>query len=314
MKYPLTLLLVLCAAGASAAPAGLIVPAGAKARLHVEYRFTSDGTFKAPASDVIHTWKVLRRVDITANYTAEAPQAIGALHTKDPKQNQDIKTMEKVARSGHAKMQPTMDDMMRILQECGGEDHPDEACIERKVQAYGENMTITPEMKSARQDADTLQTMASGKRFQLWQMESQVGTYQVDEQVTHQVFELTCTQVKKCVRNTVRRGGGSIPSPDGRSLKGASLFEVDDLNKDLVFQLPVPLVLLEAKETVTTSIPDEQGSSTTVPMKPWMLQAAKLTVTVPADLKSASGSKEYQIGGQWEAGGKLTVSWQLTRL
>ena len=210
-----------------------------------------------------------------------------------------------------------MADMMRIVEECGGPDATGaEECISKKVSNYGNTKkdTMVPQMKSAQQDAEKAMAVASGNRFQLWQMKSYAGSYDVDEHVMEQTYEMTCTEAKKCVRDTTRKGGGDIRPPQGRSVGGASMFEIDGAKKDLIVQLPLPLELLTVKQVIVTSFPNDKNSTSDAGMSPWMMPANKpITISIPADLASASGSKTFKIEGQFEQGGLLTVNWKFTQ-
>ena len=155
-------------------------------------------------------------------------------------------------------------------------------------------------MRSARDDVASAGKMATAARFQMWKQTSQVGTYRIDEVRNRQVFEMTCTTVKTCKRNETRAGAGSIAPPSGnKSAPGASMIEVDSDGKDLAVMLPLPLALLGYTQTVITSIPeDDSGGTSKQVSSPWMLPATKaMTVAIPGDLKTVSGSKSFKIDG-----------------
>jgi hypothetical protein len=46
----------------------------------------------------------------------------------------------------------------------------------------------------------------------------------------------------------------------------------------------------------------------------WMMKAQQITVAIPADLRTVTGSKSYPIEGQNQEKGTLTVNWTFTRL
>jgi hypothetical protein len=54
--------------------------------------------------------------------------------------------------------------------------------------------------------------------------------------------------------------------------------------------------------TLTTSIPDEKNESREADVMPirWMMKAQQITVPMPADLRTVSGSKTYPIEGDLE--------------
>ncbi|HUQ09410.1 MAG TPA: hypothetical protein VM146_03775 [Steroidobacteraceae bacterium] len=312
MKIAMALLLV---AFAASAHAELLAPKGAKGQLKVEYVFVSSGGYTAPAKDVITKWRVRRVVDITAQYAADAPAAVGTLHTGD------TAGVESRTKNAAKKMEPMAMDMYAVAAKCGvslesGNDitKAQEACIEKGVSDYGNNMQMT-DIESARADVAAVNETMKSKRFQLWQITSQSGTYQVDEEHHRQVFEMTCTAAKTCKRSDVRKGGGPIPTPPGaKSGAGFSLLEVDTVNKDMVIVLPVPLAPLSYTQTVTTNIPDETGS-TKQSVAPVLLggDMQRMTVSIPGGVTS-SGTQTIPVKGDGAEGGTLTVNWKFTRL
>ena len=87
--------------------------------------------------------------------------------------------------------------------------------MEKATTEYGNNMEMTPDIKSAGADIAAVQKTMSGTRFQLWQSTSQSGTYSIDENISKQVFEMTCTDTKVCKREVTTKGSGAIPAPPG---------------------------------------------------------------------------------------------------
>ena len=309
---------LLCIGAIPLAQAELIAQKGAQAQLKVEYSFVSKGQYFSPSKDQRRTWDSSKSVRMTAVYTADAPQPIGVLHANDPRQKQDMANTQAAAERAQKALAHGMNDMMKIMQDCGGADTPaQQACIEKKVSAYAN--TNRDQLNATRQavagDMDTLGKAGKGSRFQLWKLASQWGEYQVNEQVIFQVFEATCTESKKCVRTTVKKGSGGVPSPPGgASVAGASMFEVDGSKKEVVLRLPMPLVPLPLEQTVTSNISGDKIGQSKVTMPPWMSKAlTTMTVAIPGDaLRSVSGSKIIDIEGPYEEGGKLTVSWSFT--
>ncbi len=97
---------------------------------------------------------------------------------------------------------------------------------------------------------------------------------------------------------------------------GVSLLEVDSEKKDIVMMLPLPLAPLSFTRTLTTSIPDEKNATSKSDVMPiqWLMKAQQITVAIPADLRTVTGSKTYPIEGQNEEKGTVTVNWTFTRL
>jgi hypothetical protein len=83
----------------------------------------------------------------------------------------------------------------------------------------------------------------------------------------------------------------------------------------MVLSLPVPLAPLGYKQSVTTTIPDEQGTTKETVMGAWMMSAAKpMTVSIPGSVVTMSGTKTIQVEGDGAERGTIYVSWQFTRL
>ena len=195
MKYAFVLLLVTVAGSAHAQ---LLAPKGATGTLKVEYVFTSSGKYTTGSKEQIDTWNVRRVVSMTAQYTANAPQAFGVLHQDDGKQKAEMATLQAKTMSAAKKLEPMQNDVMAMAAKCGitmdgpdvsaAEEKAQEACMEKAVTAYGNNVEMTPDIKSAGQDIAAVQKTMSGTRFQLWQSTSLSGTYLIDENISKQVF------------------------------------------------------------------------------------------------------------------------------
>ena len=219
---------VVCLSVTSLANAELLAPKGAKAQLKVEYVFTSSGKYTSPAKDVIDNWSVRRVVNMTALYAANAPQAVAVLHADDPAQKAQMASVQARAISAQKKLEPMQNDVMAMMAKCGismdgadvsaAEEKAQEACMEKAAFEYGSKLEMTPDIKSAGADIAAIQQTMSGTRFQLWQLTSQSGTYSIDETVSKQVFEMTCTETKVCKRVETTKGGGAIPG--GKSVAG----------------------------------------------------------------------------------------------
>jgi hypothetical protein len=304
---------------AASAHAELLVPKGAKALLTVEYVFASSGKYTTPAKEQIDIWNVKRNVTMTAQYAADPPQAVAVLHQGDPKQKVEMAAMQKNVASAHKKLEPMQNDMMALAAKCGismdgadvsaAEEKAQEACMEKAVANYGNNMEMTPEIKSAGADIAAVQKTMSGTRFQLWRSTSQSGTYLIDETISKQVFEMTCTTTKICKRVVTNKGGGAIPAaPGGKSIAGASMLEVDSTGRDMILQLPMPVMPLPVTKTVTTTLIDDDATGGTGFAPLWTNKP--ITVAIPADLKSVSGTQTIAVPGNQSEGGTLTVTWQ----
>jgi len=185
--------------------------------------------------------------------------------------------------------------------------------MEKAAAAYGNNMEMTPDIKSAGADIAAVNKTMSGTRFQLWRSTSQGGTYSIDETISKQVFEMTCTETKVCKRTVTNKGGGAIPPPPGaKSIPSASMLEVDSTGRDMVLQLPMPLMPLPVTRTVTTTMMDDdaKGGPTFATLR--MPSDKPITVAIPKDLKSLSGTQTITIPGNQAEGGTLVVNWKFT--
>lgn len=324
MKAFLMSMAAVVAAGSAAnAQAEVLASKGNKATLRVEYVFTSEGKYASPSKDQRRDWRARRSVTITGNYVAEAPVAMGALHKDDPKQKSQMAAMEKKVNTTAKNMEPTMNDMMAITEKCeseaalpndGQDEAKFEACIGRAITTYKMSDDQKAAAGEAKQVMSGIQTQMSAQRFQMWTLTTQDGQYAIDETYNRQVFELTCTETKICRHTETRKGGGKIPSPAGKPGAGVSMLEVDAENKDMILMLPMPLAPLEYTQTVTSTVPEVKGGTQKgiMPIN-WMMKAQQITVPVPADLKSVTGSKTYPIEGQGEDKGSMTVTWTFTR-
>ncbi len=321
-----TAVFLLALAATTAAHAQLLLPQGTRGQLRVEYEYSNTGAYAAPSKDQKRDWKMLRRVTITAQYAAQAPQPFGPLHQGDAKQQAQLDDIKTRGDSVYQKMSPMAGDMLAITQKCEGEaidrksgersESKFEACVGRAVSSYGDKMTITSDMKSAGATGASIGKDLGGKRFQQWKLTSLAGSYRIDEIYNKQVYEMTCTEAKTCRRTDTRQGGGELPAPaGGKSEAGAYWIEVDAEKKDMILTLPMPLSALEYTQTVVTSIPGDRNVSQKSASGPWMAQIAKepVTVTIPADLREVKGNKEIKLAGKDEEGGLLRVSWIFTR-
>ena len=301
----------------------VIVDKGAKATLRVEYAYSNAGKYASPSKDQKREWQIARRIEIVGEYVAETAQPFGALHKEDKKQDSQVAALQATAASSQKKMQPMMSDMMAISSRCetqsiGKDGKQDaakfEACVQNAVMSYGMNGQNSSAIQSAGAGGAAMgqqvTQQASGKRFQMWKLASQTGTYSINESLTTQIYEMTCTEVKVCKRVETRNGGGSI-APPGKSPAGASFLEVDAQNKDIVITLPVPLTPLGYKQTVVTTVPGESNVVRDTVMTATMYSHASepMTVAIPSGLASLSGKKTIPLDGKYEEGGVLTITW-----
>jgi len=295
---------------ASMAVAQVLLNKDSKVKLIVDYEYQSVGSkgAKDGHSSDWRDWNIRNTVHVIAQYAADAPQPFGAMHSGDSKQQSDINQLQKRANAAQQKMQPNMADMMAIVEKCG---ETNEACISKAVAEYGMNMEVTPEMKSAQKDIAAI-NKSSTPRFQLWRLTSQSGNYVIDEVHRKQIFEMTCTTSKVCMREDTRKAVGELPgAANGKSPAGSSMFEVDATNKDLVIALPTPLAPLNCQQTIVTSIPGDKGGVSNAMCSLPMAQAIKpTTISIPGDLRAASGTKTFSIDDKDAGGGKLTVKWK----
>jgi hypothetical protein len=308
---------------AASAHAEVLVPKGAKGTLTVEYVFTSSGKYITGKKEAIDDWNVKRNVTMTTQYAADPPQAFGTLHQDDGKQKADMATLQAKTTSAHKKLEPMQNDVMALAAKCGitmdgpdvsaAEEKAQEACMEKAAAEYGNNMEMTPEIKSAGDDIAAANKLASGTRFQLWRSTSQGGTYSIDETISRQVFEMTCTDTKVCKRVVTNKGGGASPTPPGGKFAGASMIEVDSTGHDMVLHLPMPALPLPITRTVTTTMIDDDTKGGPTFASLWPSNSKPITVAIPGDIKTVSGTQTTTIPGKQAEGGTLTVNWKFTR-
>jgi len=299
-----TIWMALC----GAAHAELILPKGAKAQVKVEYVYTSAGDYRAPGKNHRQKWNARHVININAVYAADAPQPFGTMHDKAPGQKAMVDNMQAKGEAIRAKQEPTMNDMMKIVQEC----NENEECINRRVASYGASMKAPKDLKQTNESMAAM-GKPGAPRFQLWRLVSLGGTYQVDELDEVQVFEMTCTETKVCKRTTTVKGGGEIPSPPGgRSIAGAFMFEVDGVGKDLVLSLPAALQPLPTEKKVTTSIPQDNSAGGRSAARQISVSSKPTTTLIKGNQLTASGTQTIKIDGVGPEGGTWKVSWTLT--
>jgi hypothetical protein len=303
MKTSWVISLALLANGA--AHAQLLVAKGTKATVTVEYSYSAAGAKKDKYDP--HEWKVTRTIQVTAQYAADKPQELAQLRQAEASQLADLKSKQATAVSAHKKMQPMMSDMLRIAEKCGD----DEACIEKAVESYGNSMEITPDLKSAGQDIDKL-GKTSGPRYQVWKAVSQKGTYFVDEYYKGQTADPACMEKPKqrCNREEWRKGGGDIPAPPGKGGASSSMWEVDAQKKDIVMMLPVPMMAGSYDREVKSDFPYESSGKSQGLMQ-MQFDLKPITIVIPGDLKTLSGTQQIKANGAEGEGGVVNVKWTI---
>jgi hypothetical protein len=303
MKKSWVIGLALLASGT--AHAQLLVAKGTKATVTVEYSYSAVGAKKDKYDP--REWKVTRTIQVTAQYAADKPQEMAQLRQAEASQLADLKSKQATAVSAQKKMQPMMSDMLKIAEKCGD----DEACIEKAVESYGNSMEITPELKSAGQDIDKL-GKTSGPRYQVWKAVSQKGTYFVDEYYRGQTADPACMEKPKqrCNREEWRKGSGEIPAPPGKGSASSSSWEVDAQKKDIVMMLPVPMMAGSYEREVKSDFPGESSGKSTSLMQ-MQFDLKPITIVIPGDLKTLSGTQQIPANGAEGEGGVVNVKWTI---
>ena len=304
MKYAFALVLLTLT---SAAQAQLLVPKGSKATLQVQYLYTAEGNSGRDKNvDAIDEWKVRRALNLTARYVAEEPTAIGVLHQSET-QTAALNAKARQAEDFGKKMEPTYADMMKIAEHCGD----DESCVEKAISEYANKMDLK-DMQARKGEASAI-FKVDPPRYQLWKVTAQTGSYEIDELVTRQVFEMTCTQMKVCKRTVTRTGKGAIPAPPGGAVDSASLLEIDSVGKDIAAKMPMPMRELPTKTNVQSSIPDDDyQAAMSLPMHQFK-NADTLTLAITSGQLPASGTKTIKNTGKGAESGTLTVTWTFKR-
>lgn len=303
MKHALALALLTMT---TAAHAQLLVPKGSKATLDVQYVYTAEGTSGQGKVDTIDEWKVRRTLNVTAKYVAEEPTSIGVLHQSEA-QNAALDAKTKQAEAFGKKMEPTVADMMKIVDRCGD----DEGCIEKAVADYATKMDMK-EVQARKSEANAI-FKVDAPRYQLWKPTAQSGTYEIDEFTSRQVFEMTCTKVNVCKRTFTRKGKGAIPAPPGGNMESASLLEIDSVGKDIAAKLPMPIRELPVENKVQSNIPDDDFQPTpNLPMHQFG-NLDTMTLAIVSGQLPASGSKTIKKTGKGAESGTLTITWNFKR-
>lgn len=290
------------------AHADLLVAKGAKATVTVEYSYVAVGMKKDKYDP--KEWKVNRTASLKAQFEAQKPQELAQLRQAEAGQLADLQKKQATAVSAAKKMTPTMNDMMKIVEKCG---ENDEACIEREVTAYGNKMEITPELKSAGKDIESLGKTA-GPRYQVWRVISQKGTYLVDEFYKGQTADPACMEKPgaRCHREETRKGGGELTSPPSAKGAGPAMYEVDAQKKDIVMMLPAPFGPLKYSRVVKSDFPAETENDPSTTGMTGLGNLKPITIAIPGDLSKLSGTVQVKQDGAEGEGGMLTIRWTIT--
>lgn len=120
---------------------------GTKATLTVTYEYSAIG--KNADKSEPSEWRVSRTLTMVVPMSAEAEQALSSTRELDSSQRASLDKKQAQVASVHKKMEPTMNDMMKIADRCG----EDEACIEKAIVEYGNRMDPSL-VKSTKGDVD----------------------------------------------------------------------------------------------------------------------------------------------------------------
>jgi hypothetical protein len=299
----LTIALFAC----TTAQAQPFAPKGAKATLTVKYEYTAVGQKKDKYDPA--EWRVSRTLTMVVPMSAEAEQALSTMRPMEAAQMASFEKKQAQVASIHKKMEPTMNDMMKIAERCG----EDEACIEKAIVAYGTSADPTL-AKSLKPEVDEVMKQ-DGPRYQMWRGLSQTGTYAIDETYSEKIADPGCHDKpnRQCSRAETRKGGGEVPMPaEAKGISNGQL-EFDTVKKDLYITLPTPFLPLGYTRHVTSDYDNEKNGSSleTLHNLPGTLQP--ITVAITGDARKLSGTQTIKSAGKAGESGTLTVSWQFER-
>ena len=332
MRYLTTRsLLCVCLAATCAAShaADVLVPAGAKATLSVEYLYESSGKKRSEGMYDPYEWRVKRNASLTAELAAQPATAMPTVQAIDASQMGQLQGKVDKAQAVTTKMAPMMADAQKIMAKCGD----NEACITREVQKMGAAMQGTPQMDSAMSAKKDIAELSKqdALRYQAWRPTSQTGTYLIDEAVHISSPDPICASKPRhrCTRDETRKGSGEIPVPAEAKSKqnkgaaaGISAVELDSEKNTLTVTLPVALSMLPYTETIVTDEP-EGTHDTPTPKGPqqkllrYRVNAAggimhekPFTVPLKGGWRSQQGEQVVKLKGSFGDEGTLTVRWR----
>ena len=318
--------IVVCA---PARAADVLVPAGAKATLSVDYIYESSGKKRSEGMYDPYEWRVKRNASLTAELAAQPATAMPTVQAIDASQMASLKGKSDKAQAVATKMAPMMADVQKIMAKCGD----NEACITRETQKMGFAMSGTPQMDAAmgaKKDIAEL-SKQDALRYQAWRPTSQAGTYLIDEAVHISSPDPICASKPRhrCTRDETRKGSGEIPVPAEAKSKqnkgaaaGISAVELDAAKNTLTVTLPVALSMLPYTETIVTDEP-EGTHDTPTPKGPqqkllaYRVNAAgsimhekPFTVPLKGGWRSQQGEQVVNLKGAFGDAGTLTVRWR----
>jgi hypothetical protein len=326
MKGLLTRSLFVCLAATCGMSQGadLLVPAGAKATLSVEYIYESSGKKRSEGMYDPYEWRVKRNASLTAELAAQPATAMPTVQAIDASQMGALQGKADKAQAATTKMAPMMADVQAIMAKCG----ENEACITREVQKMGFAMQGTPKMDAAMSAKKDMQDLSKqdALRYQAWRPTAQAGTYLIDETVHISSTDPICTSKPRhrCTRDETRKGSGEIPVPAVAASKqnkgavaGISAVELDSAKNTLTVTLPVALAALPYIENIVTDEP-EGTHDTPTPKGPqqkllgYRVNAAGKPFTVPlkGGWRSQAGEQVTNLKGEFGDAGTLTVRWR----
>jgi hypothetical protein len=301
MRAAIALSIGLLASGT--AQADLLVGKGAKATLNVQYEYSAVG--KNASKDDPSEWRVRRTVNMVVQLSAEEPLALSGLRKMDADQNASLARKQTKIAAVQKKMEPTMNDMMKIAERCG----EDEACIEKAIVAYSSTMN-TSDVEAVKGDVASVMKQ-DAPRYQMWVPGAEKGTYSIDEAYRAKTSDPLCSGKPKnqCSREETRKGAGNVPVLPGAKDAYTTRLEIDSEKKEIYIMLPVPLMGLGYAKQVTSDFPDEKsGTSQGDARFPGQLKP--MTAAIAGDLRNASGTQTIKLNGAEGEGGTLTVKWQ----
>lgn len=328
---PFRYFVALCAAMACAGShaADVLVPAGAKATLTVDYIYESSGRKRSEGMYDPYEWRVRRNASLTAELAAQPATAMPTVQAIDASQMAQLQGKGDKAQAVATKMAPMMADVQKIMAKCGD----NEACLTRETQKMGFAMQGTPQMDAAMGAKKDIQELSKqdAARYQAWRPTAQTGTYLIDETVHISVPDPICASKPRhrCTRDETRKGAGEIPVPPEADSKrntgaaaGISAVELDSAKNTLTVMLPVALSMLPYTETIVTDEP-EGTHDTPTPKGPQrklhrfrvtaaggIMHDKPFTVPLKGGWRTQQGEQVMNLKGEFGDAGKLTVRWR----
>jgi len=289
-------------------------PAGAKAKLSVEFLYESVG--KKQDKNDLREWGFKRSISLVADLVSQAPLALPTVQALDAAQTAKLDKQAGQMEKLQTDMAPMTADIGRIMSQCG----ENEACIAREVQKLGTAMAGTPKadamLKSGKETARAVQPGPA--RYQPWLATVQSGSYVINEISLSVLADPACQPSLRCTRNEVRKGAGALQSRSATS-KDGGLFcavELDAVKNTLTVVPQGPPLPLAYTETVTTDQP-ARYQDVPVPKGPQPKQLPireitcgndkPFTVALKGGWRSQSGEQVFNVK---DTGGKLTLRWR----